>query len=71
MTEKEDRVIEAVEGKLLFSKEEIDLCLVTKVLTSKRVNCEAFKNVMKSVWKVHHNTRFEPAGENVFCVQFK
>lgn len=66
LTEKEGKVVDAIDGDVFFSNEDIDLCLVTKVISSKRANCDAFRSVMRSVWRVHHNTIFVSAGNNVF-----
>lgn len=70
MTEKEGKSVEEAKN-LLFSKEDVDLCLVAKLISSKRANVDAFRNVMRSVWKVHQQTKIEAARENVFAIQFK
>lgn len=55
----------------LFSSENIKLCVVAKVITNKKINPDAFRSVMKAVWKVHDQTRIELAGENIFVIQFR
>lgn len=41
----------------------IQLCAVGKILSSKVVNVDAFRNVMLSVWSVHGSTQIETLGE--------
>lgn len=71
LTEKETKVIEAADDNVFFSAEDIDLCLVAKVITSKQVNCDAFRSVMKGAWRVHQGTRIELAGINIFFIHFR
>ncbi|MDO7987412.1 DUF4283 domain-containing protein [Sweet potato little leaf phytoplasma] len=71
MTEKEGKVIVAEDNKLLFSAEEIDLCLTVKLISNKMANNDALESAMKNVWRVNHNTRIEPAGDNVLFILFK
>ncbi|KAK1567248.1 hypothetical protein Q3G72_009828 [Acer saccharum] len=49
----------------------LSLCLVGKVLTSKRVNKEAFINVMTSIWTVSEGVEIEAIEGNVFAFHFK
>lgn len=73
LTASEELVIDVRENDKyrLFSSENVSLCVVAKVITIKKVNLDAFRSVMKAVWKVHDQTRIELAGENIFVVQFR
>lgn len=43
----------------VLSPTNVNFCAVGKLLTSKRVNVEAFRSVIKSVWKIHNVTCIE------------
>lgn len=49
----------------------IQMCVMEKLMSSHMINLEAFRSVMKSIWRVHHGTRFELVRENVFDIQFR
>ncbi|KAK1563722.1 hypothetical protein Q3G72_031737 [Acer saccharum] len=49
----------------------LSLCLVGKVLTTKRINKEAFINVMTSIWRVNEGVEIEALEGNVFAFHFK
>lgn len=59
------------QDSLLLNFENVHLCLVGKLLSSKRVNTEAFRSVMRSLWKVHFSTRIDYVGDNLFVCQFR
>lgn len=61
LTVKEDAEIDVrdKDKESLLSTSNVQVCVVAKVMVSKRVNSDAFKSVMKSVWKVHESTRIE------------
>ncbi|TXG72874.1 hypothetical protein EZV62_001453 [Acer yangbiense] len=46
------------------------LCLVGKVLTSKVVNKDAFRDVLKRIWRVNGGVEIEPIEDNIFEFQF-
>lgn len=41
-------------------------CILAKVKTSKLINIEAFRSVMKDVWNMHKNTVTDYIGDNLF-----
>lgn len=53
-----------------LKEEDFQFCLVGKVLAPRLVNIEAFKKVMKSVWKVNRSTVIDCIGENIFFIKF-
>ncbi|TXG51528.1 hypothetical protein EZV62_024052 [Acer yangbiense] len=52
-------------------EEEVEHCLVGKVLSGKRVNREAFRTVMEQLWSPFGNVEIEAVGENIFMFYFK
>lgn len=73
LTEKEEDEVDLgnSEKDLLLSSSNIQLCVVAKIMMAKKVNAEAFKAVMLSIWKVHNSTKIQLAGDNVFFIQFR
>lgn len=49
----------------------LHLNVVAKVLINKQVYSDAFRAVMKNMWRVHNGTRIEIAKDNIFLIQFK
>ncbi|TXG51459.1 hypothetical protein EZV62_023983 [Acer yangbiense] len=49
---------------------EVDLCLVGKILSSKRVNREAFKNLIEQLWSPFGSVEIESMGLNIFMFHF-
>lgn len=68
--EKEETIIIDSE-KPLMTPENVQLYAVGKLHTSKRISVEAFRSVMKSLWKVHESTHIETAGMNLYVIVFK
>ncbi|TXG73888.1 hypothetical protein EZV62_002467 [Acer yangbiense] len=50
--------------------EDVDHCLVGKVLSRKRVNREAFKSVIEQLWSPFGIVEIEVVGENIFMFYF-
>ncbi|TXG63812.1 hypothetical protein EZV62_010806 [Acer yangbiense] len=50
--------------------EEVEHCLVGKVLAGKRVNREAFRAVIEQLWCPFSNVEIEVVGENIFMFYF-
>lgn len=73
LTENEEKEVDIRNNvkESFLSSVNIQLCTVAKVLTSKKVNVEAFRAVMISVWMVHKSTKIELAGDNIFVIQFR
>lgn len=63
--------ISAKEQSELMLEENIGLCVVGKVCTSKKINVEVSRTVMRDIWGMHINTRIELAGFNLFVLQFR
>lgn len=53
---------------MLFSEENVKLCLVAKVMSHRKTNADSFWVVMKNIWKVHDNTRIEFDGSNIYVI---
>ena len=51
-------------------EQRLALCLVGKVLTSKVVNKDAFRDVMQRIWRVNGGVEIEPIEDNIFEFQF-
>ncbi|TXG72444.1 hypothetical protein EZV62_001023 [Acer yangbiense] len=52
-------------------EQRLALCLVGKVLASKVVNMDTFRDVMKRIWRVNRGVEIEPVEDNIFEFQFK
>ncbi|TXG60811.1 hypothetical protein EZV62_012174 [Acer yangbiense] len=50
--------------------EDLDHCLVGKVLSGKKVNREAFKSVIEQLWSPFGQVEIEKGGENTFMFYF-
>lgn len=73
LTMREDHEIDLrdKEKESLLSLDNVKLCIVAKVMLQKKINTDAFRAVMISIWKIHNATRIENAGDNVFVIQFR
>ncbi|XP_022149484.1 uncharacterized protein LOC111017902 [Momordica charantia] len=70
-TNDENETVTIDRGKPILTADNVKLCVVAKLHTSKRISAEAIRSVMKSVWRVHNSTRFEPLGMNIYVILFK
>ncbi|TXG72967.1 hypothetical protein EZV62_001546 [Acer yangbiense] len=50
--------------------EDVDRCLVGKVLSGKKVNREAFKGLIEQIWNPYGNVEVELIGDNIFMFYF-
>ncbi|TXG72698.1 hypothetical protein EZV62_001277 [Acer yangbiense] len=67
-----ERPVGTLDANLIEKGERVlALCLVSKVLTTKVVNKEAFINVMTSIWRVNERVDIEALEGNVFAFHFK
>ncbi|TXG73181.1 hypothetical protein EZV62_001760 [Acer yangbiense] len=67
----EDGVIHQISEEVgRIEEEDVDHCLVGKVLSRKRVNKDAFKSVIEHLWNPFGNVEIEVVGENVFLFYF-
>lgn len=48
----------------------ISFCLAGRVLTTKEVNIEGFKNMVQQSWRVLHEVIVESMGNNTFIFKF-
>lgn len=73
LTEKENTEVDIrrEEQDFLLPTNNIQMCVVAKVMAAKKVNSDAFRAVMLSIWKVHNNTKIHLAGDNLFFIQFR
>ncbi|KAK3193077.1 hypothetical protein Dsin_024387 [Dipteronia sinensis] len=69
--EDEDSVIyELSEDAQRSGKADVDLCLVGKVLSGKKVNREAFKILIEQLWRSFGKVDVESVGDNIFMFCF-
>ncbi|TXG60075.1 hypothetical protein EZV62_014648 [Acer yangbiense] len=47
---------------------DVDLCLVGKILSGKKVNREAFKNLIEQLWSPFGSVAIESVGVNIFII---
>ncbi|TXG53199.1 hypothetical protein EZV62_022368 [Acer yangbiense] len=67
----EDGAIHQISEEMgIVGVEDVDHCLVGKVLSGKKVNREAFKSVIEHLWSPFGNVEIEVVGENVFMFFF-
>ncbi|TXG57878.1 hypothetical protein EZV62_015707 [Acer yangbiense] len=67
----EDSAIHQVSGGIeRDGVEDVNHCLVGKVLSGKRVNREAFKSVIEQIWRPYGSVDIEVVGENMFMLYF-
>ncbi|TXG48193.1 hypothetical protein EZV62_027487 [Acer yangbiense] len=69
--EDEDAAVhEITEDYIQDGDEDVDRCLVGKVLTGKKVNREAFKGLIEQIWNQFGQVEVELVGENTFMFHF-
>ena len=67
-----DGPIQVLNDKLrVEAKQRLSLCVVGKILSSKRVNCEAFMRVIGKIWQVRKGLDIESVTGNTFTFHFK
>ncbi|TXG68535.1 hypothetical protein EZV62_003470 [Acer yangbiense] len=68
--DEDNEVRQVSEGIDRDGVEDVDHCLVGKVLSGKRVNREAFKTVIEQLWSPFGNVEIEVVGDNTFMFYF-
>ncbi|TXG68377.1 hypothetical protein EZV62_003312 [Acer yangbiense] len=63
-------VLELSEDTTLDGVEDVDRCLVGKVLTGKKVNREAFKGLIEQIWNPYGQVEVEMVRDNIFMFYF-
>ncbi|XP_022158119.1 uncharacterized protein LOC111024676, partial [Momordica charantia] len=71
LTNEEEETFIVDNQQPILTAENIQLCGVGKLHTSKRISAKALASVMKQVWKIHESTRIEAAGLNIYVIAFK
>ncbi|TXG48338.1 hypothetical protein EZV62_027632 [Acer yangbiense] len=67
----EDGVVhEMSEETSIDGTEDVDRCLVGKVLSGKKVNREAFKGLIEQIWNPYGQVEVELVGDNLFVFYF-
>ena len=67
----EDEVVrEVAEEDIQDGTEDVDKCLVGKVLSGKKVNREAFKGLIEQIWSPCGQVEIELVGENISMFYF-
>lgn len=71
--EEGDKAVVRMDKKtFLVGCRNLDRCLVRKVIRVKIVNCEAFRRVMPTSWRLLGGVEIEIMGnDNIFIAQFK
>ncbi|TXG72599.1 hypothetical protein EZV62_001178 [Acer yangbiense] len=70
LADEDGAVLEMTEEVVVDGKEDIDQCLVGKVLTGKKINREAFKGLIEQIWSPYGQVEVELVGDNVFMFYF-
>ena len=67
----EDGEVHDIPGAEIQEEEvAVDLCLVGKILSSKKVNREAFINLIEQLWSPFGRVEIESVGINIFMFRF-
>ena len=67
-----DELTEVVEKDWLDEAREVGKnCLIRKLVLNKRVNLEAMKNVLSTIWKIFSSMVIKEVGERLFVFQFE
>ncbi|TXG69706.1 hypothetical protein EZV62_004641 [Acer yangbiense] len=70
LVDEDEAVLEIIEDATLDSVKDVDLCLVGKVLTGKKVNREAFKGLIEQIWSPFGQVEVELVANNIFMFYF-
>ncbi|KAK3212594.1 hypothetical protein Dsin_017300 [Dipteronia sinensis] len=70
--EDEDGVVHELSAEACRGgKADVDMCLVGKILSGKKVNREAFKHLIEHLWSPFGSVAIEAVGVNIFMFLFK
>ncbi|TXG63385.1 hypothetical protein EZV62_010379 [Acer yangbiense] len=70
LVDEDEAVLEMAEDFEQEGDEDVDRCLVGKVLSGKKVNREAFKGLIKQIWNPYGNVKVELVDDNIFTFHF-
>ncbi|KAK2658112.1 hypothetical protein Ddye_011164 [Dipteronia dyeriana] len=70
ITDEDGSILELSEEAQRDRVEDVNHCLVGKVLSRKKVNREAFKVLIEQLWSPFGNVETELVGENTFMFYF-
>ncbi|TXG60914.1 hypothetical protein EZV62_012277 [Acer yangbiense] len=70
ITDEDGAVLETSEDVQLDGVEDVEKCLVGKVLSGKKVNRKAFKGLIEQIWNPFGTVEVEMVGDNIFMFYF-
>ncbi|TXG64196.1 hypothetical protein EZV62_011190 [Acer yangbiense] len=70
LVDEDEVVLEMAEKVELEGVEDVDRCLVGKVLSGKKVNRESFKGLIEQIWNPYGNVEVELVDDNIFLFHF-
>ncbi|KAK3211770.1 hypothetical protein Dsin_016476 [Dipteronia sinensis] len=70
LAEQDGAILEILEEAQLEGVEDVDRCLVGRVLARKKVNREAFKSLIDQLWSPFGSVEIELIGDNTFMFYF-
>lgn len=70
LVDEDEAVLDMAEEVKLEGVQDVDRCLIGKVLSGKKVNREAFKGLIEQIWNPYGNVEVELVGENIFMFYF-
>lgn len=71
LSDEKNEVVQVGYESNLLSADSVELCAVAKVLLTRRISADAFRLVMKSLWRVLHGTQIDPTSDNIFIVHLQ
>ncbi|TXG61366.1 hypothetical protein EZV62_012729 [Acer yangbiense] len=71
LADEDGAVHEMVEEDQRDEEVEVELCLVGKVLSGKKVNRDAFKNLIEQLWSPFGRVEVKSVGVNIFMFHFR
>ncbi|TXG68181.1 hypothetical protein EZV62_003116 [Acer yangbiense] len=70
LVDEDEAVLEMAEDVEQEGEEDVDRCIVGKVLSGKKVNREAFKGLIEQIWNPYGNVEVELVDDNIFTFHF-
>ncbi|TXG57139.1 hypothetical protein EZV62_018452 [Acer yangbiense] len=70
IADEDSAIYEMAEEDQLEGVAEVDICLVGKIISGKKANREAFKNLIEKLWSQFGRVEIESVGVNIFVFHF-
>ncbi|TXG73559.1 hypothetical protein EZV62_002138 [Acer yangbiense] len=70
LADEDGAVLEIAEEAQMDGEKDVNRCLVGRVLSGKKINMEAFKNLIDQLWNPFGNVEVELVSENTFMFYF-